>query len=248
MYDQSYKLNPWPKKERIRPSWWGPAEVLDLLQRGEPTPLLCQRASEECGGAVSPRRLRADISEWCQSLSYGEPMTAAVKLWRRDTGGSGEMILSDDWHDEFIAALELCEGNIADAAEAACIGVDLVYVRLDEHSKHYNREFADKVHQLETLRMSPIRENYLKQAAVPTPDGAKLAKDVLATAMPTLHGTRKKVEMIANVNVQHSLAPEVVAASAARTKALMGNRHALHSGDRAVIDVPAVLVREALEE
>lgn len=245
---EHYRLHPWPKREKIRPSWWGPEAVLNALQSGEPTPTLCQRASDECGGAVTPRRLRADISEWCQSLSYGEPMTAAVKLWRRDTGGSGEMILSTDWHDEFLAALELCEGRISDAAEAACVGEDLVYARIDEQSKHYDYEFAQRVRQLEGLRMAGLRENVLKQAAAPTADGAKLALNVLSTAMPTLHGGKKRVEMIANVNVQHSLAPEVVAASAARTKALMGNRPALNSGDRTVIDVPAVLVREALED
>lgn len=244
---EPYRLHPWPKRDKIRPSWWTPATVLDLLQKGEPTPLLCQRAAEECGGAVSARRLRADISEWCQSLSFGEPMSAAVKLWRRDTGGSGEMVLSDDWHDEFLAALELHNGNIMQAAESACVGVDLVYARIEESSRHYNREFAERVRQLESLRMAELRENLLNQAAAPTLDGAKLAKDVLATSMPTLHGTKKRVEMTASVKVEHTLAPEVVAASAARTKALIGNRQqALDSGQHDVIDVTAELLKEGV--
>lgn len=217
-------LRPWPKQDKIRPSWWEPEQVLAALQGGEPVPTLCQRASDECDGAVSPRRLRADISAWCQTLSWGEPMSAAVKLWRRDTTGTGALIMSSDWHDEYLDALELANGNISDAADMACIGVGMVYARLEESSPHYDKEFADKVKLLEGERMGRLRENVLKQAESPTLDGAKLAASILPTAMPSLHGQRKRVELTADVKVEHRLAPEVVAASAARTKVLLAQR------------------------
>lgn len=244
-------LRSWPKQEKIRPSWWSPEKVLELLRGGEPTPLLCQRASDECGNAVTARRLRAEISSWCQSLTWGEDMSAAVKLWRRSTDGSGEFVLSSDWHDEFLDALSLAEGNIPQAAEYACVGLDLVYARLDEQGPHYDKEFAERVKVIEGLRMARLRENLLTQAEAPTADGAKLAAGVLATAMPALHGNKKQVKVQADVEVSHThvhtLAPEVVAASAARTKALMAQRRQLGDGVRNTIDLPKSLVR-VLEE
>jgi len=61
--------------------------------------------------------------------------------------------------------------------------------------------------------------------------------------MPTLHGAKQEIEHVGNLTVQHALAPEVVAASAERTRKLMVGRvdrverPALDSDNSNVVDI-----------
>lgn len=206
------------------------------------------RAAGECAVAISPHTLRADISRWAGSLTWGDQFTAALSLWRKGAGdGDGNPVLSKDWHDDFYAAMREANGVIPAACELACIGVDLVYAVCDKRNKAYDKDFDEQVRMLEGLRMSGLRENLLAQAAVESPDGARLAAKVLENAMPSRHASRQQVDVSGKVehdhDHQHRLAPEVVAAAQARFKTLTAGRDM-----RPTVNVTARLVDEVTRD
>lgn len=213
----------YPAQPRTRPTWWSPEEVLELLQGGRSAPDIVKLAASECGGAVKPATLRADISVWAGSLSFGEQFQQALSRFRKD-GPSGALVLGTDWYDEFYAALEDHDGDIESAAEAICIKPGVVYARMDRRNKtFYDEAFAEKVRVLEAQRYVPIRRRVLKEAASDEGD-AKISMKVLESALPAFHAPRQQVDVTGSVEHEHKLVAEVVAASAARTKALLGGR------------------------
>lgn len=238
----------WKYKEpHPRPSWWTPEKVLECLQNGERVSHLCKRASDEVGGAISPSRLRHEISDWAGSLSWGEPFTAALAIWTRGPIPK----ISTEWYDDFYEAMREAEGKVAAACELAGVGTDLVYALRDKRNGCFDKEFDEEVRKLEGLRFSKIRENFLTQAEAATADGGKLAAKALESAMPGLHAQKQQVEVSGKVEHehQHFLPPEVIAAAQARIGSMLASRReagrrALPEPGGTVIDVTPVRVKE----
>lgn len=228
-----------------RPSWWGPEAVLERLQRGELVGAICEQGSLETGCDVRARTLRADITKWSQSLSFGEQFQAALKLWRN---GAREREISKEWWTEFFDTVVACGGSVPRACEQFGVGVELVEALRDKRNKVYSAEFTEGLRIAEGVRIARIRENVLTQAEQATVDGAKIGQKVLESAMPGLHAARQQIEVTGDVKHDHTfrLAPEVIAAQQARFSALnVGRtRAALESGDREVIDVVPEPVRQ----
>lgn len=238
----------WKYKEpHQRPSWWTAEKVLECLRNGERVSKLCARAAAEVDGAISPERLRADITKWTQSLSWGEQYTAALAIWTR--GATPK--ISTDWYDDFYEAMREADGKVADACQLAGIGPDLVYALRDKRNGCFDKEFDEQVRILEGLRFSAIRENLLKQAAVDSADGGKLAAKVLESAMPGLHAPKQQLEVSGKIEHehQHFLPPEVIAAAQARIGSMLASRReasrrALPEPAGRTIDVTPVRVKE----
>lgn len=170
--------------------------------------------------------LRADISTWAGSYTWGEPFTAALALWKR--GQAGVFTLSTDWHDDFLVSLQERRGNIPLACADISVGEELVYAFCDKRNKCYDADFAEKVRILEGARYGRIRENLLNQAENDTSaDGGKLAAKVLESGLPAFHGNKQQVEVTAQVNVDHTirLDPGVVAAANARMRTMLSGRN-----------------------
>jgi hypothetical protein len=235
-----------------RPSWWKQEEVLKRLQSGVPLVVLCQRAHDELGeDGTSVSQLKNEVWKWSNSASMGEQFKAAMKLVKK-APGRDEWLYADDWHERFFEALERSGGKIPQACEETGIGVNVIYDLTEEDRKSYNAEFAERVRSLESIRYSKIRENVLEQAEVSDADGAKIGLKVLEAQMPTRHAAKKQLQVTGGLTskIEHHFIPaEVVAASQARTKALLANRErpALASGTSSdnVIDLIPETVKEA---
>jgi hypothetical protein len=183
----------------------------------------------------------------------GEQFTRALGIWRRGGTPGDAPQLSAATKARFLESMDEADGKVELACELACIAPELIYALIrDRKSKHYDEEFAEQVNYAEGRRMSALRENLLDAAATPGLKGARLAATVLATSMPTLHGATQEVKHVGEVVLQHALAPEVVAASAERTRKLMVGRvdRALPTGvsDDNIRDItPRVRERERAE-
>lgn len=238
--------------KRTRPSWWTPEGVLERLQSGQRVVDVCRQAASEMAEPVSVSRLRTDISQWAGSLTWGEQFQAAYRLVKTESDGKSSVpVISKDWYDDFYDELRQQGGKIPAACEAQGIGVDLVYALRDKRNKCYDAEFDEQVRILEGARIAKIRENVLNQAEAADSDGAKIGVKVLESHMPSLHGQKAHLEIsggLTNKVEHHFIPPEVVAASQARTRALLVNRErkaiAAPRNDEQVID----LVPEAVKE
>lgn len=247
-------MNRFPRVQPLpRPSWWTAENVLEALRNGESAPAICIRAAAECQIPVKAVTLRADISKWANSATWGEQFTTALALYKSagGDGGSTGLVFSKDWHDDFFAAMEQTNGVVPLACDLAGVGEGIVYALTDKRNKCYDADFTERFRIAEGSRMSKLRENVLSRAAEESMDGARLAASVLQNAMPTLHASRQQVDVQGKVDVEveHRLAPEVVAAAQARYRALTTSRQrpALGSGDAPAIPAVARVVREAVE-
>lgn len=219
-----------------------------MLRSGERIAAICQLGSDETGGKVRPGALRHDVLEWSESASSGEQFREALGLWKRN----GTPGLSVAARERFYDAMDEADGKVELACELANIAPEVIYALRERKNKCYDAEFAERVNHLEGRRMSTLRENLLDAAAEPGIKGARLAAAVLASSMPTLHGVTQEVKHVGEVVLQHALAPEVVAASAERTRKLMLGRveQTLPAGvdDANVLDItPRVRDRERAE-
>lgn len=191
---------------------------------------------------ISPTTLRADISRWTNSSSWGDQFTAALALLKND--GAGGFTISKDWYDDFFDAMGSAEGDIGKACELACVDVRLVLaVSGDKRSKHYDADFVDRLRIAEAPVHFRIRKNVLRMAEQESGDGAKLGLKVLENAAPALHAPKQQVEVSGEVDHRHQhdhrvrmLPAAVVAASAHRNRTI---RAAIAAGaeDKLTIDV-----------
>lgn len=197
-----------------------------MLQHGERIATICQLGSNETGGKVTVGVLRRDVMDWSQSASMGEQFTRALGIWRRNAPVNNDtLLLSPDAKSRFIDSMDEADGKVELACELSGIAPEVIYALIrDRKGKHYDADFAEQVAFAEGRRMSVLRENLLDAAATPGLKGARIAATVLATAMPALHGATQEVKHVGEVTVNHALAPEVVAASAERTRKLMVGR------------------------
>lgn len=243
---------------RTRPNWWGQEAVLARLQDGEYVGDICRLASEEMDRLESPisvRTLRADISTWSESASWGEQFQKALKLWYNDNHGA--LLLSKSWHDEFFMAMEARSGKAEDACVSCGVGYGIVLSLMDRRNKCYDKIFHERFRVAEAERIGVIRGQYLQYAEDPQNDERtrlKVQQTVLETHAPTLHGSSKEIHVSGSVDHSHThgldsgLAQEVVMASMARTRALHhGRQGALNAvperdSDR-VIDITPVRER-----
>lgn len=231
----------WPPRVKVRPSWWNPEKVLELLRNGEPAPDICRRAAAECGNRATPTTIRRDITAWTESASMGNEFEAALALYARDDphgANHGRVVLrlTDAQKSEFLAALDEANGVIEDACASSCLGEELVYALLDKRNKKiYDADFAERVRTLEGRRIARVRQRVLREAENPNGD-SKVALKVLETSMPSLHGNRQQIEVSGEVDHKHAhahvhaLSAEVVAASAARLRALTGGHETNGNG------------------
>lgn len=233
--------------KRQRPTWWTQEGVLARLQAGEFILAICQVAVDEMAGAgitISVSRLRAEVSAWAESASWGEQFTAALKLWRRT--GSGEMSLSKHWHDDFIDAMTATSGNAPEAAKMAGIGYGIVLAVLDRRNKCYDPEFAERFRIAELERVGPVREKYYKLAEEGEGKLAIRAQErIIESALPGLHGTKQEVHVSGKVDHAHDhqhahqhlhglapeLAAEIVRASQDRVRRINHGRTGLLPAD-----------------
>lgn len=181
------------KKER--PGWWTPEGVLERLNNGVLITVICAAASEELkavGVEVAPSTLRRDVAKWNESATWGELFTAALALWKRTS--SGEMALSREWHDDFIAAMDVCEGNARNAAELIGIGYGIVLAVTDKRNRCYDKEFHERFRVAETARVAAIREQYYQTAEKNEGKlGFRAKERIIETALPGLHGQKQEV-------------------------------------------------------
>lgn len=229
--------------KRQRPVWWTQEHVLARLQSGEFIMDICQASSTEMADAgiqLALSTLRAEVSGWAESASWGPQLTAALKLWKRTS--SGQMVLSKAWHDDFLAAMETvsCAGNAMKAAAYAGVGYGVVLAVLDKRNKCYDPEFAEKFKIAELDRVGRIRERYMDTAESGEGKAASRAQErIIESALPALHGTKQELLVSGNVDHEHThmhgiaagLAREIVAASQRRIQKLQAGRQGLLPDD-----------------
>lgn len=224
--------------KRQRPAWWTPEGVLAKLQAGEYLLAICQQgvdAMADAGITISIRRLRGEIDEWTETASWGEQLRAARNLWKRTS--SGEMALSKHWHDDFLSAMEACDGNAQKAAEMAGIGYGIVLAVMDRRHRCYDPEFTEKFRIAELGRVGRVRERYMDLAETGEGKAAVRAQErIIESALPGLHGQRQEVQVSGKVQHDHEhrhehlhglapgLAREVVTASQNRIRRLNTGR------------------------
>lgn len=231
--------------KRQRPGWWTQEGVLERLQAGAHISEVCRQASAEMaqiGITISPSRLRAEFSAWCESASWGEQLRAALSLWKRSGDG---LILSKDWHDDFFAAMERAGGNAQEAAAMVDVGYGLVLALTDRRNKVYDKEFAERFRIAEMTRVGRIRERYMAEAEVGEGKGALRAQEkIIEAALPGLHGTRQEVHHSGKIDHEHEhrhgLSPglerAVIEASQARVRRLTAGRQGLLPPDVREVD------------
>lgn len=229
---------------RKRPSWWTPEGVVHRLQNGEFVMDVCQAAASDMEGAgieVSVRTLRSEISRWCESASWGEQLGAALALWKKNRQ-TGEWDFSKVWHDDFIAAMEVCEGNAQRAAAMIGVGYGVVLAIVDAASPHHDKEFSRRFKLAEMNRVAQIREKYLLTAEGDSKFAVRASEKVLAGALPDLHGKRSELNVTGKIEHEHEhehlhqhahlhvmgpdLAREVVMASQNRVRRINAGRDA----------------------
>lgn len=244
--------------KRQRPGWWDQVGVLSRLQAGQFIGAICQEASAELAGIgieVSPITLRADVSKWVESLSWGEQFKLALGMWKRL--GSGEMVLAKHWHDDFLGAMEACQGNAQKAAEMAGIGYGIVLALTDKRNKCYDPDFAEKFKIAELARIGPMRERYMVTAETGEGKESMRAQErLIEAAIPGLHGQKQEVLVSGKVDHDHQhthgisagLAREIIQASQDRVRKLgMGRQGLLPDDTRTsgeVIDVTPIREQE----
>jgi hypothetical protein len=222
--------------KRQRPLWWTQEGVLEKLRAGEFVMAVCQQAAEEmarAGVQISAVRLRAEISGWCESATWGEQLREALAMWKRS--GSGEMVLSKHWHDDFFDAMDRCNGNGSRAAAMVGVGYGVVLALQDRRHKCYDAEFAERFKIAELDRVGVIREKYMETAEAGEGKGALRAQErIIEAALPGLHGQKQELHVSGKVEHEHEhihgmsaeLAREVVASSQNRIRRLTAGRQA----------------------
>lgn len=223
--------------KRERPGWWTPEGVLLKLQAGAHIVAICQEAAQEMAGigiALSPVTLRADVSRWQESASWGPQFSDALALWKKSS--SGEMVLSKHWHDDFLGAMEACQGNAKEAAEMAGVGYGIVLAVTDKRNRCYDREFTEKFKVAELARVGRVREKYMTLAETGEgKDSVRAQERLIEAALPGLHGQKQEVHVSGHVDHDHQhthgisagLAREVVMASQDRVRRLNAGRQGL---------------------
>lgn len=233
--------------KRQRPQWWSPEGVLSRLQSGSFIMEICQDAVKEmaeAGVSISALRLRAEVSTWSESASWGEQLKTALGMWKR--ASSGEMVLAKTWHEDFLAAMEheSCDGNAEKAAAMAGVGYGVVLAVLDKRNKCYDADFAEKFRIAELARVGRIRSRYIEMAETGEGKMAQRAQErIIEAALPSLHGQRQEVNVSGHVDHDHDhkhlhlhgvsadLAREVVEASQARIRRINAGRTAMLPAD-----------------
>lgn len=249
--------------KRQRPSWWTQEEVLARLQQGQFIGALCQQASEEMAGigvVVGAPTLRAEFGKWCESATWGEQLRTALGMWKKTS--SGEMALSKHWHDDFLAAMEVCEGNAERAAKMAGVGYGIVLSVIERRNKCYDADFAERFRVAEMQRIGRVREKYIDLAENGEGKAAVRAQErLIEAALPSVHGTRQEVHVSGNVQHEHEhrhgmsqeLAEQVVRASQDRVRKITAGRddRALSAADtidsERVIDLMPIQQRQRQE-
>lgn len=192
------------------------------------------------GIQVAPTTLRSEFSKWCESASWGEQLRAALGVWKKSS--SGEMVLSKEWHDEFLAAMDVCDGNAEKAARMVGIGYGIVLAVTDRRHKCYDAEFAEKFKIAELSRVGRMREKYMTMAETGSDQLAVRAQErIIEAALPQLHTQKQEVHVSGQVDHAHAhqhthgmtqqLAMEVVNASQERVRKLNSGRQGLLLAD-----------------
>lgn len=225
--------------KRQRPLWWTQQGVLDRLQSGQFILAVCQDAVDEMAGAgvtISVSRLRHEVSAWCESATWGDLLRTAMSLWKRTS--SGEVVLSKEWHEDFLASLDHCDGNAPKAATMAGVGYGVVLAVLDKRNRCYDPEFAEKFRIAEAVRAGRIREKYMDLAENGEgKDAVRAQEKIIESALPSLHGTKQEVLVSGKVDHAHQhqhrhlhgvdpdLMQRVVSASQDRVRRLNFGQH-----------------------
>lgn len=211
--------------KRDRPEWWTPEEVLRRLQDGQYVGLICKEGAAEVEEEVSAKTLRADVSQWAESATWGEQFRAALKILRPD--GKGGITIGKDWYEEFFVAMEACEGEAELACEACGVSYGIVLALLDRRNKCHDRDFAERFRIAEAPRIGKVRSKYFKHAT----DGEgnpKVQEKILESHLPHMHSGKQEVHVSGGVDVTHGMSPAmsaaVMAASQNRTRALFSGR------------------------
>lgn len=201
------------------PTWWTPDEVLRRLGEGQSAPELAAKAGQERG--FTKRQALADLDAWKVSPVWAVRFQEALAVFEKK---GGKEVVGTAWYTDFYAAMEVSEGKIGPACKRLGVSSALVYARLDRRNTVYDPGFAEQVRILEGARYSMIRESFLDEAAR---GDTRAAAKALEAAMPELHNAKHEVAIsggLTNTHLHMHLTPEVVAASASRTKTLLANR------------------------
>lgn len=202
------------------PTWWSPDEVLRRLGEGQPLAEIAAKAGKERG--FTKRQALADLDAWKASPVWAVRFEAALAVFEKK---GGVEVVGTGWYPDFYRAMEATEGEIPAACTRLGISPALVYARIrDRRAPSYDAEFAEQVKNLETVRLSKVRETAINAAiAGDTRAGMK----ILEAALPELHNAKHEVAIsggLTNTHLHMHLTPEVVAASAGRTKTLLAGR------------------------
>jgi hypothetical protein len=206
------------------PTWWTPDEVLRRLGEGQAVGEIASKAGKERG--FTKRQALADIDAWKKSPVWAVRFQEALAVFERK---GGRDVVGKGWYNEFYRAMEATEGKVQAACDRMGISSALVYARLDRRNVVYDADFAEQVRILEGARYSKIRESFLDEAAR---GDTRAAAKVLEAAMPELHNAKHEVRLEGQVDHRHVhmiLTPEVVAASASRTKTLLAGRQPVNA-------------------
>lgn len=229
--------------KRDRPEWWNPEEVLRRLQEGQYVGLICQEGAAEIDGEVSTKTLRADVSQWAESATWGEQFKAALKILRPD--GKGGITIGKEWYEEFFVAMDACEGDAELACEACGVSYGIVLALLDRRNKCHDKDFAERFRIAEAPRVGKVRSKYFKHAI--DGDNYKVQEKILESHLPHMHSGKQEVHVSGGVDVTHGMSPAmsaaVMAASQNRTRALFAGREpaALPAHDEGrVIDISRI--------
>lgn len=201
------------------PTWWTPEEVLRRLGDGQPLGEIAAKAGQERG--FTKRQALADLDAWKASPVWKVRFETALAVFEKK--GRVEFV-GKSWYPAFYQAMEASGGKIQAACDRMDLSSALVYARLDRRNGVYDAAFAEQVRILEGARYSKIRESFLDEAAN---GDTRAAAKALEAAMPELHNAKHEVRLEGQIDHRHVhmiLTPEVVMASASRTKTLLAHR------------------------
>lgn len=166
---------------------------------------VCQAAVDDMQGAginLSVQKLRAEISKWAETSSWGEQLKAALGLWQK-RNGQDELVLSKDWHDDFLSAMEICEGNAERAAQMAGVGYGVVLNVMDARGKHFDPEFVWRFRAAEMARVAKLRELQMQTAEGDGKMAAGVRQQILEATLPNLHVVPKQQEVKVTGEIEH---------------------------------------------
>jgi len=218
----------------MRPSWWEPQKVLNLLRAGMTNVDVAEKGFAECGGNTSTSTLLKDIQKWQRDPEWSG-LFADAKSYRS--------VKAEDtsWWDDFFDAMEAKGGNIREAAKLVGISPSLPWTMADPRCrKFYNPAFAARMEPARAIADATIDGNLLDTLSRPGAD-PKVQLAYLKSRAAHVYPEKTKIDLNVSGTIQHQ-APGGALAAANRAKVAL-----LQAPSVAIAEPETILDAELVE-